>query len=55
MRAMFVETNPIPVKFAASRLRLCKNKLRSPMTSLHPEHEDFLIDRMKRLGLSVDE
>lgn len=55
MRAMFLETNPIPVKFAASRLRLCNNRLRSPMTELDSEHENTVIKEMKRVGLSVDE
>lgn len=33
-KAMFVETNPIPVKFAAARKGLCHNVLRLPMTPL---------------------
>ncbi len=33
-KAMFLETNPIPVKFAASRKGLCHNSLRLPMTPL---------------------
>ena len=32
--AMFLETNPIPVKYAASLLGHCENSLRLPMTSL---------------------
>lgn len=37
---MFIETNPIPVKFSASVLGLCKNTLRLPMTSLSQVHEE---------------
>lgn len=33
-KAMFLETNPIPVKYAASRKGLCHNVLRLPMTPL---------------------
>jgi len=33
-KAMFLETNPIPVKYAASRKGLCENSLRLPMTQL---------------------
>lgn len=33
-KAMFLETNPIPVKYAASRKELCHNALRLPMTPL---------------------
>jgi len=37
--AMFLETNPIPVKFAASYLSLCENLLRLPLTSVSKENE----------------
>jgi len=33
-KSMFLETNPIPVKYAASRKGLCENSLRLPMTQL---------------------
>lgn len=33
-KAMFLETNPIPVKYAASRKEFCHNSLRLPMTPL---------------------
>ena len=33
-KAMFLETNPIPVKYAASRKEFCHNSLRLPMTQL---------------------
>ena len=36
---MFVETNPIPVKFAAAQLGLCANILRLPMTPLASQYE----------------
>ena len=31
VKALFVETNPMPVKYAASRLGLCENRLRLPL------------------------
>jgi len=31
MKGLFCETNPIPVKYAASKLGLCKNELRLPL------------------------
>jgi 4-hydroxy-tetrahydrodipicolinate synthase len=34
IRAMFVETNPGPVKFAMSRLGLCANELRLPLVPI---------------------
>ena len=36
MRMNFVESNPIPVKYAMSRLGLLENNLRPPMTPLDP-------------------
>lgn len=45
-KAMFVETNPIPVKFAASKKGLCNNSLRLPMTPLSTALEPTLIQAM---------
>jgi len=36
--AMFVEANPIPVKWAVSQLGLMENSLRLPMTALSDQH-----------------
>jgi len=55
VQAMFWETNPIPVKFAVSRLRLCQNELRSPLPTLDESLQDALLNEMKSLGLSIDE
>ncbi len=41
-RALFVETNPIPVKAAASILGLCSDEMRLPMTPLSDENLDAL-------------
>src|SRR5215204_346731 len=41
-RALFVETNPIPVKTAASILGLCSDEMRLPMVSLQGENLDTL-------------
>jgi 4-hydroxy-tetrahydrodipicolinate synthase len=35
---MFVEANPIPVKWAVSQLGLMENSLRLPMTALSDQH-----------------
>ncbi len=51
MTALFVETNPIPVKYAASKLGLCKNILRMPLTPIEKEHAAKLDAVMKALGL----
>jgi 4-hydroxy-tetrahydrodipicolinate synthase len=41
-RALFVETNPIPVKAAASILGLCSDEMRLPMTPLQDENLEIL-------------
>ena len=41
-RALFVETNPIPVKTAASILGLCSDEMRLPMMPLAGENLDHL-------------
>ena len=44
MRDLFVETNPIPVKYAVSRMGYCENLLRLPLVRASHETEE-LIDR----------
>lgn len=38
VKALFVETNPIPIKAAAWKLGLCRNELRLPLTPIRPEN-----------------
>ena len=38
-RQLFVEANPIPVKWAMQRLGLCGGTLRLPMTELEPGNQ----------------
>ncbi|MBS0619596.1 MAG: dihydrodipicolinate synthase family protein, partial [Spirochaetes bacterium] len=45
-KAMFVETNPIPVKFAAAKKGLCHNSLRLPMTPLASSLENAVTSAM---------
>ncbi|CAA9410834.1 MAG: 4-hydroxy-tetrahydrodipicolinate synthase [uncultured Rubrobacteraceae bacterium] len=47
-RALFVETNPIPVKAAASILGLCSDEMRLPMVPLAGENLDHLRRVMER-------
>lgn len=39
VKALFIETNPIPVKAAAARLGLCRNELRPPLTPMTRANE----------------
>lgn len=45
-KAMFLETNPIPVKYAAARKELCLNSLRLPMTPLSHHLQAVVADAM---------
>lgn len=49
--ALFYEVNPIPVKYAASRLGLCKNILRMPLTPLSENNALRLEAIMKDLKI----
>ncbi|MCX7631745.1 MAG: 4-hydroxy-tetrahydrodipicolinate synthase [Turneriella sp.] len=53
-KAMFIETNPIPVKFAAAAKGLCENVLRLPMTPLSPSLEGKVKETMARFENSPD-
>jgi len=50
--ALFVETNPIPVKAALSMLGACSDALRLPLTSLSKEKRAGLRAELKKFGLS---
>jgi len=50
-RALFVESNPIPVKWAVSRMGLCKEALRLPMTPLTQANRPMLERVMHASGL----
>lgn len=50
-RAIFVETNPIPVKEGVSMLGRCQPHLRSPLSRLSEEHRDDLRDILEDLEL----
>ena len=51
INSLFCEVNPIPVKAAMSLMGYCENSLRSPLTSMEPEHEAKMAEIMKGLGL----
>jgi 4-hydroxy-tetrahydrodipicolinate synthase len=51
IKAIFIETNPIPVKTAMGLLGMCKPDLRLPMSSMLPENLDKLKKALKEYGL----
>lgn len=50
-RCMYLETNPIPVKWAAHKMRLCTREIRLPLTPLAEKFRPQLEQEMKELGL----
>ncbi|CEK09997.1 4-hydroxy-tetrahydrodipicolinate synthase [Legionella hackeliae] len=50
-QSLFVEANPIPVKWALSKMGLMKNELRLPLTSLSEDHHQGLEQILRNLQL----
>jgi 4-hydroxy-tetrahydrodipicolinate synthase len=48
---LFVEANPIPVKWAVARLGLCGGTLRLPMTELTPANEPVVEAALRAAGV----
>ncbi len=51
VKAMFIETNPIPVKTAMGILGICEPDLRLPMTQMLAENAEKLKKALKEYGL----
>lgn len=51
IKAMFIETNPIPVKTAMGLLGMCEPDLRLPMCSMLPENLEKVKKALKDYGL----
>jgi 4-hydroxy-tetrahydrodipicolinate synthase len=50
MTLLFKDVNPIPVKYAVSKLGYCENVLRLPLTEASDELKDLIDLEMQRLG-----
>jgi len=51
INALFLETNPIPVKTALALMGRCTDELRLPLCGMQAETKQKLIDALKRHGL----
>ncbi|RAK05256.1 4-hydroxy-tetrahydrodipicolinate synthase [Halanaerobium saccharolyticum] len=51
MRLIFVDVNPIPIKFAMQQIGLSNNNLRRPLVKLSKEHQQLILDEMKELDI----
>lgn len=52
-RNLFVESNPIPVKWAVSRMGLAGGTLRLPLTELAPEYHALVTESLFAAGITV--
>jgi len=52
-RAMFIETNPIPIKRAMKLLGFCSDELRLPLCSMSEHNERLLVKALRDYGLKV--
>ncbi len=50
-KAEFIETNPLPIKYMASKMGFCKEIYRLPMCELRPENKPIVDQVMKQLNL----
>jgi 4-hydroxy-tetrahydrodipicolinate synthase len=54
-RDLFVEANPIPVKWAVARMGLVGNTLRLPLVELAPMHHETVLRAMRAAGVTFEE
>lgn len=50
---LFIEANPIPVKWAVAQLGLIASGIRLPLTPLAPAHHDTVRSAMRQAGIKV--
>jgi len=51
MRLIFIDVNPIPIKFAMQQLGFSNNNLRRPLVNLSKEHQQLILTEMKELDI----
>jgi 4-hydroxy-tetrahydrodipicolinate synthase len=52
-QALFIESNPIPVKWAMARMGRIREGIRLPLTPLSPEHADTVTSAMHEAGIEL--
>jgi 4-hydroxy-tetrahydrodipicolinate synthase len=52
-KALFLEANPIPVKWAAAEMGLCQHAIRLPLTELSEEYRDTVRNAMGQSGVQL--
>jgi 4-hydroxy-tetrahydrodipicolinate synthase len=52
---LFVEANPIPAKWAVSRMGVIGNAIRLPLVELSPVHHDTVLRAMRSAGVTLED
>ena len=52
-RALFVESNPIPVKWAVAKMGLMEPHIRLPLTQYASEHHDEMLAALAEAGVEL--
>ena len=52
---LFVEANPIPVKWAVARMGLIGNAIRLPLVELAAVHHDTVLRAMRAAGVALED
>ena len=50
-KALFIETNPIPVKYALYEMNLCQNVYRLPMCEIDEDHGKIIKELLKQMNV----
>ena len=50
---LFIEVNPIPVKYACSLLNLCGEEIRMPLTEIEDKNKEIVKKSLKNFGLKI--
>ena len=54
-RDLFVEANPIPVKWAVARMGLIGGTIRLPLVDLAPVHQETVLRAMRAAGVKLED
>jgi 4-hydroxy-tetrahydrodipicolinate synthase len=54
-RDLFVEANPIPVKWAVAQMGLIGNAIRSPLVELSPAQHETVLRAMRSAGVQLED
>jgi 4-hydroxy-tetrahydrodipicolinate synthase len=54
-RDLFIEANPVPVKYAVARMGLIGNAIRLPLVELAPVHQETVLRAMRAAGVTLED